>query len=242
MKQRTGTVQGLRIALLILCILVSVKAQAHDIWIEKEGEVYVLLYGHTGVSHEGVVRIEYSPDNVLQVECFDETGNKFDAEVNQVYPVRICAECSVLCVLTSSGYWTKTPFGTKNLPRNEAISPLSSWLSYESVKRIDAWTEKLSVPLTGDLELTPLRNPLELSRGKKVRLLVTLNGEPLSSVPVSYEGKTRGQTDEQGRINIRLRHGGMQLIQTSYTTPADSEKADEIIHTATLVFEIASEK
>lgn len=227
---------SLQAALVLACMPQA--GWSHDLWLERNDGGLVLCYGHMGDGHEGVARIEYPPEHVLSVICLDSAGDSLEHDVNRSYPVRICCGCAVTCVMTSSGYWTKTPFGTKNIPKNEAKSPLRSWLSYEGVKRIDAWNEELSRPAIEGLELTPIRNPLLLDKGDKVRLLATFNGEPAKDVPVAYGGKTRGQSDQNGRINIRLKHGGMQLITASMTMPGDGIKADEIVHTTTLVFEI----
>jgi nickel transport protein len=226
---------------MILLMCFSGALQGHDLWLEKEGGAYVLLYGHIGASHEGAESIEYPPDHVLRVDCFSREGLQVDTAFEPAYPVRINADCAAIFVLFSSGCWSRTPFGTKNLPKDEAISPIRSWISYESVKRIASWADRFSKPLTQDLELTPVYNPLELTKGRKARLLISLDGNPVEGAAVSYDGKIRGQSDEAGRVNIRLRHAGLQVIQASYTEPADSAKADEIIHTATLIFQIEAD-
>jgi nickel transport protein len=57
-----------------------------------------------------------------------------------------------------------------NKSKNETKEPLESWLSYESVKRVDGWTEAFKKPLTDDLEIVPLGNPLTLNVGDKTTL------------------------------------------------------------------------
>jgi nickel transport protein len=116
--------------------------------------------------------------------------------------------------------------------------PVSSWLSYESVKRIDRWADALSLPLTEDLEITPLKNPIKLKKGKKVQLLVTFKGEPIEEVVVSYFDRPRGTSNSDGKINIRLKNSGLQLISASYKQKTESEKADEIVYTTFLNFEV----
>lgn len=49
---------------------------------------------------------------------------------------------------------------------------IDSWLSIESVKRIDRWGDGLAQPLTGELELVPTHNPLALKVGEKLRVRV----------------------------------------------------------------------
>jgi nickel transport protein len=119
--------------------------------------------------------------------------------------------------------------------------PVESWLSHDSVKRIDHWTESLARPLAGGLELTPLEDPLRLRKGKKLRLRVSFDGEPVGDAVVAYDGKPRGQPGPDGRINIRLRHGGFQVIQATLTRALSSEKADEVIHSSHLNFELPAE-
>ncbi|MFH2204788.1 MAG: DUF4198 domain-containing protein [Elusimicrobiota bacterium] len=212
----------------------------HSLWIEKHGEELILRYGHNPNTHPGEEQIPYAPDQIIKAECFKRSGEKIEFIMEASYPLTMNRKCEVAVVLTSSGYWSKTPFGLKRQPKNAVLSPLHSWLSYEGVKRIGAWDERLSRPLTQDLEIVPLRNPLQARKREKIRLLVTFNGIALSGVPVAYDGKTRGQTDKAGRINIRLQHPGRQLIEASFSAPGDKSKADEVIRTAALVFEIGA--
>jgi nickel transport protein len=225
----------------LFLILVPPLARAHDIWLEKRGHTLVLLKGHEYSTHGGAKEIPYAPEEVLRAVCFDSNGEPRVVKTKVTYPFEIQRDCAASYVLTSSGYWSKTPFGTKNIAKDRAKQALRSWLSYESVKRLDAWNKTLALPLTDDLELTPTNNPLALSEGKKVRLLVTRNGRRVAGALVSYGGETRGQSDSEGRINIRIRRGGMQLIQASFTEAADGQKADEVVHSTTLVFELGAE-
>jgi len=213
-------------------------AHAHDLWLEKEDTGLGLYYGHKRSAHEGADFLEYNPEWVQQVLCFDGAGTEIAFEIQRAYPYRMRSGCAVAYVLVSSGYWTKTPYGTQNVPKNEARMPINSWLSYESVKRIDQWTMALAKPLTGGLEMTPVEDPLKLGKGQKLRLGVTFGGQPVKGVIVTYDGKARGQTGADGRINVRLRHGGFQVIQASFNRPDASGKADEVIHAANLNFEL----
>jgi nickel transport protein len=159
----------------------------------------------------------------------------------EAYPYRMQGECAVAHVSISSGYWTKTPYGTQNLPKNQARMPLRSWLSHDSVKRIDHWAGPLARPLAGGLELTPLEDPLSLRKGEKLRLQVTFDGTPVEDAVVAYDGKPRGRPGADGRINIRVRHGGFQVIQATLTRSIASEKADEVIYSTHLNFELPEE-
>jgi nickel transport protein len=231
-------------------LVLAGQASAHDLWLEREGEGFGLYYGHKHSGHAGVKLMKYEPEWVREALCFDAAGRKLAFQSAQsfrspqsppTYPYRIPRECAAACVLTSSGYWTKTPYGTENRPKADVRMPIKSWLSVESVKRIDRWSAELAEPLTAWLEMTPLVDPGSLREGKKLRLSVSFDGRPVEGVVVSYDGKPRGTTGSDGRINIRVRHGGFQVIQASLTLPDASGKADEVIHAANLNFELPEE-
>ncbi|MBU1699484.1 MAG: DUF4198 domain-containing protein [Candidatus Eisenbacteria bacterium] len=225
-----------RALLILIFALLGSQAVAHDFWIEKTPEGFSLYRGHRSSSHPGEATIEYDPHSILEVLCSDEQGPLSPIEPEVVFPMRIGTGCRLIHVLFSSGYWTKTPYGTKNIPKTQVEHPLESWLSYESVKYIDSWNEDFIRPLTGHLELAPLSNPLLLGVGDKLRLLVTKNKVPVNGAVVTYDGKPRGLTGADGQINIRLRHPDLQLIQTTISWPLDSIEADTEIHTAALCF------
>jgi uncharacterized GH25 family protein len=216
-------------------------AVAHDLWVEPEASGYRLLYGHhPRVSHEGTRRIAYAPDSVKSVVCLDAAGGRRPAKTGGSSPVKIEGDCAVLYVLTSSGYWTKTTAGTKNLKKTEAASPLGSWQSFESVKHIAQWGSGASSPLATALEIVPAENPLALKKGDKLTLRVLANGQPVADAMVSYGGKPRGQTGADGSVNIRVKHGGLQLIQASTRTPHAGPEADEVVHTTALTFALGT--
>jgi nickel transport protein len=180
--------------------------------------------------------MEVPIENVLRMSCFDESGNGASRDSIGAYPIDFGGPCAASSALVSSGYWTKTPYGTKNIPKNEAESPISGWLSYESVKHLAKWSEAFAAPLTGDLEIVPLHDPFSLGEGDKLRLLVALEGKPATGAIVVYDGKPRGETDSEGHVSIKLRRSGLQTILASYRTPLESEKADEVVRTAVLSF------
>jgi nickel transport protein len=223
---------------MFLVLFLMAHALAHDLWIEKKDNSYILYYGHTKPK-EGEERfLAYNPEKVIKFECYDEGGRLKEARVERSYPSKLYGQCAVVYGLFSSGYWTKTPEGTKNLPRDRVGNPIESWVSYESVKRVERWPEDSSKPLTQDLEVVLEGRPSELSVGKKFTLRVYYGGKPLKDALVSYKGKTVGATDSEGRVNLRIREEGLQVISASFRERADGTKADYIIRTTTLLFEL----
>jgi len=223
---------------LVSLIAAAGQAHAHDLWLEKEGGSFGLYYGHKHSRHQGATFIEYPADWVGEALCLDVTGASIPFQSEEAYPYRMRGGCALAHVSISSGYWTKTPYGTENVAKDQAQMSIESWLSHDSVKRIDHWTESLARPLAGGLELTPLEDPLSLRKGEKLRLMVTFEGEPVQDAVVTYDGKPRGRSGADGRINIRVRHGGFQVIQASLTRSIASEKADEVIYSTNLNFEL----
>lgn len=227
-----------RLRLLALLGLISAPLPAHDLWIERDALLHTLSYGHERSGHEGAKRLEYRPETVRQAGCYGASGREQKAERGKAYPVTLKGDCAASWFLASSGYWSKTPYGTKNLPRNEAGAAINSWLSVEAVKRIDRWGEGLARPLTGELELAPIDNPLGLKTGDKLRLRAYFQGKPAAHVTVAYFGKPRGVTGADGAINIRLQEPGLQLVQGSMELPLNDGKADKAVHATSLQFEI----
>jgi nickel transport protein len=228
----------MRLCSALVTFLVGLPACAHDLWIERNGDLHALAYGHERSGHEGEKKLEYKPDSVKQALCLNGDGQEIKAGKTLTYPVTLKGNCSASWFLTSSGYWSKTPYGTRNLPKTEAGAVIDSWLSIEGVKRIDQWDDGLSRPLTQELELVPRGNPLLLKTGDKLHLRAFYQGRPVAGVTVAYFGKPRGITDKEGNVNIRLQSAGFQLIQASIELPLNDGKADKAVHAASLQFEL----
>lgn len=228
----------LRAFLLAILLLQPGAVLAHGLWIERDGALHTLAYGHERSGHEGAKTLEYKPEIVKQAICFNAAGQEIAADLGRGYPATLKGDCAASWFFTSSGYWSKTPYGTRNLAKNEAGAVIESWLSLEGVKRIDQWGEGLERALTRQLELVPLSNPLRLRAGDKLRLAVWFQGRPAAGATVAYFGKPRGVSDGEGHINIRLQNPGFQLIQASLDLPLNDARADKAMHASSLQFEI----
>jgi len=229
----------MRVCVLLLLASIGAPVVAHDLWIARDGDLYTLHYGHEGSGHAGTRVIEYKPEQVRQARCFSAAGRELAGEHGRVWPVTLKGECAASYFVLSTGYWSKTPYGTKNLPRNEAGVVIDSWLSVESIKRIDAWGTALAKPLGLELEIVPLDDPLRLRKGDKLHLIVYAAGKPVAGAKVAYFGHPRGVTAADGRVNVRLQRSGLQLIQASIETPLADGKADRLVKATALQFESA---
>ncbi|HET7833681.1 MAG TPA: DUF4198 domain-containing protein [Gallionella sp.] len=223
----------------VLLALVSFPALAHDLWIEKESGTYTLLQGHRHSAHSGTDLVPYGATAVKNVTCVDAAGNSKPLAAGKSYPAKFAGDCSMLQVTFSTGYWTKTAWETKNVPKAGISGVIKSWYSEESLKYIERWISSGSAPVSNGLEITPTVNPLALKAGDKLVVLVTDGGKPVAGVPVAYGGDTRGASGPDGKVAIRLRQGGLQLIEASQETLLSDGKADTAIRTTSLQFEIA---
>lgn len=223
-----GPAQGLRCFVAALT-LAPLGVPAHELWLDRQGEVYVLHQGHRSAAHAGPELVPYPPDFVRGGLCFDEGGTSRPLTGQSPHPVRFAGRCAALLVWASSGHWTKTPWETRNAPKTGIPGVLKSWRSEDSVKRLDAWSPALARPLGSGLEITAQEDPFKLVPGDKLRLLVTYQGQARARVPVAYDGATRGATDETGMVVLRLRHDGLQFLSASIELPLADGQADSVI-------------
>lgn len=190
-------------------------AQAHDYWLEPEGTGYLLWRGHRHSQHAGEALVPYEPQIVREVLCAGPEGAAHPLAPSKTYPVRIPGPCTAVTVEADSGTWSQTLTGTKNQPPSELVGVLRSWRAIEGVKRLEGWSEGLARPLSAALEISPTADPFRLSEGDKLRLLISFEGRPRAGVTVAYDGEPRGLTGADGRINLRIRHRGTQVITAS---------------------------
>lgn len=224
----------------MLAFLWSGLVPAHDLWLERDGAGYLLYQGHRHSGHPGADRVTYGEGFVTGARCAGPAGEVAEVAAGGGYPARFPGPCAALLVETSSGVWTKTVHGTRNRPPGDLKGVVASWRSVEAVKRLDAWGEALAEPLGTGLEITPTHDPFALAVGDKLRLRVTRDGAPRAGVPVAYHGDVRGVTGEDGRINLRIRHRGLQMVTASEDVPAPDAPYAKTVHGAVLHFHLGS--
>jgi nickel transport protein len=222
--------------LIVLICFFSISAHAHDLWLERENQDLVLYYGHLSTAHSSSKRLAYQPENI-EVSCLDANGHAQAVTLTRASSLRIHTPCALTRVIRDSGYWSKTPYGTKNLPKNQAEAVVRSWQSRQSVIYLDTWHEGFAhTEDVHGLVLVATHNPFALTADAKLRLQVRYQGQALAGATLLYQGQACGLSDSAGYINIRLKQSGLQFFQVSHKTPLASPLADEIIDSAALVF------
>lgn len=218
--------------------LPGVAALAHDYRLERDGDSYVLHQGHLYSAHTGEESVVYDPAIVQGAHCLDDNGKSGALPLTRTYPLRLRAACAAVLVHTVSGYWSQTLTGTTNKPKTEVSGALRSWLSQESIKRLDRWIPAAAMPLTDSFELVSTNNPLTLKVGDKIRLQVFWAGRPKAGATVAYDGVPRGVSDAEGKVNVRVRHGGTQVISAGFEQALTDPKADKVVRSTLLQFQL----
>ncbi len=221
-------------------ILLQLPAEAHDYWFQVEGQEYVLYRGHHFGNHQGETIIPYDPAIIDHITCLSPDGILQLVTPPTRYPLRVSGPCARLTVEVNSGYWSETGIETINQSKEQVPEALYTWLVIESTTLLNSWNQhEHPSSLPQGLEIFLEKNPFLVEKGEKLRLVVLQAGKPRQGVTVAYDGNPRGVTGQYGRINIRVRHGGLQVITGSIQEPADDAgKADTLLRSTTLLFEL----
>ncbi len=221
-------------------MFLQLPVEAHDFWFQQEGQEYVLYRGHHFGNHEGEFLVPYDPAIIQHITCVSPDGVPRKVDPPTDYPARIPGPCARLTVEVNSGYWPETGIETIHQSGEQVPEARYTWRVIESTTLLNSWNQ-LEHPssLPQGLEIFLEKNPFLVKEGEKLRLVVLQSGKPRQGVTVAYDGNPRGVTGQDGRINIRVRHGGPQVITGSIKEPAvDAGKADSLLRSTTLLFEL----
>jgi hypothetical protein len=224
----------MRSCLLLALLILAAPAAAHDLWLARDGDTVVLRYGHRDGHGHGAGHGDLPAAAVAAVIARNADGALLSRARPDTVPARWPAT-PALCVVTTTGMWTKTPYGTENRPPRAGEAVVESWESWSTAKRLDAWHPRFAEAMGTGLEIVPVEDPLVLAAGDKLRLRVVLDGRPVEGAVVSYEGEVRGASDAAGRVNLRLRHGGETFVSASWQGPGN-DVVDAVVHETSLVF------
>ena len=226
------------IAVGLLFILVP-EVFAHDFWIDRKGKEFLLVFGH------GDQREEFDSSKVRTVKAFGPGGGSIEVRMEKkgkgkgllLQPVE---SPSWILAEIDNGYWSKTIYGWKNLPKRKASRVVEAIRSFYYSKALTDWNDALQSPISSaQLDIVLLKNPYELKAGASLPIKVFYQGKPIAGVEV--EGRDHeiiSTTDKYGIAGIRLTRG-QQLISVSHKEPLkDDPDADYLSCTATLTFEV----
>ena len=224
------------ILLLLLLLCTSFAAMAHDMWLELTPAGYELRLGHLHSDHALDSIDAYAAESVKGAVCAQSVGVKQLAGGSSPYVMS--GACDVVMLTYSSGYWTDHANGQSNTPKTAWNDSRKSWLSFEYLKHIEQWQAAYTQPVSAGLELSPQQDPLHVPPGEKLRFVLSYQGKPVSGVEVAFGGAFRGATDDTGSINLRIRSKGLQRVSATLEKAIADDKADTLIATTTLQWEI----
>jgi uncharacterized GH25 family protein len=212
-------------------------ALAHDLWLERAGEGLVLRYGHRGGE---LLPIEKA--RVKSVRCLDQgaTRDLLGAASFAAKEVRVAGRCGAASAFFDGGYWSLTPDGEVNRPRNQVPQAVKAWASRQFAKWVDARTQAASGAVLGDeLELVAVGDISRAREGDKVTLRVLSAGTPVPNAVVAIDHKPLGETDSAGETRLRLRTAGVETISATLRRKVVTPEAEAVVLEASLSFEVA---
>lgn len=220
-----------------LLFVIAPEVSAHDFWIDQKGKEFLLIYGH------GDQREEFDLSRVKTVRAFGPGGGEIEVRREKKEKgllLRPVEPPSWIFVEVDNGYWSKTIYGWKNLPKRKASRVVEANRSLSYSKALMTWNDGLQSPISiAQLDIVLLKSPFELKPGDSLPIKVFYRGKPIAGVEV--EGRDHevvSTTDKDGMARVRMGKG-QQLISVSHKElMKDNPDADYLNLTATLTFEV----
>lgn len=226
---------ALRLATLTL-LLAPALASAHDFWLEREGAGLTLRYGHRGGE---MLAIEQP--KVKAVRCLEKgaTRDLLPGATFSATEVRFNARCEIASAFFDGGYWTLTPDGEVNKPKNQVTQPVKAWASRQFAKWVDPRSPGASAALGDELELVPVSDLTKAHEGDKVTVRLLYQGRPAANAVIAIGHKPLAETDSGGEARIKLRTSGVETISATLRQKVATPEADSVVLEASLSFEVA---
>lgn len=218
-------------------IVQSTPALAHDFLIEPKGDDFMVVFGH------GMQREEFEVSKVKQVKAVGLQGKEIPVQREKKEKglmLKINGRPSVIVASIDNGYWSKTIYGWKELPKRKASRVVEAIRSLFFSKTILSWNDAIpAASMDADLDIIPLNNPFEVKAGESLSLKVLLRGQPLPGAEViGGEHAKLGKTGKDGLVKVPLMRGQNLVTVEHKERIKDDPDADVLSLTATLTFEV----
>ncbi len=212
-------------------------ASAHDFWIEQKGQDFMVVFGH------GAQREEFDVSKVKNVKAVDPQGKDvpFQKEKrDKGLALKMSGQPAAIIVEIDNGYWSKTIYGWKELPKRKASRVVEAIRSVFYSKTILSWSDTVQKASGGArLDIIPMKNPFDMKAGESVLLKVFLSEKPLSGAEViGSEHAKLGTTDKDGMVKVPLTRGFNLVTVEHKERIKDDPDADALSLAATLTFEV----
>ncbi len=187
--------------------------------------------------------MEFEVSKVKQVKAVDLQGKEIPVQREKKEKgllLKIDGRPAAIMASIDNGYWSKTIYGWKELPKRKASRVVEAIRSFFFSKTILSWNDAVqAASADAGLDMFPLKNPLELKAGEALSLKVLLRGQPLPGAEViGGEHDKIGKTDKDGLVKVPLVRGQNQVTVEHKERIKDDPDADALSLTATLTFEV----
>jgi uncharacterized GH25 family protein len=222
---------------MIALLVVPSRAHAHDFWLERDGAGMTLRYGHRGGE---LLAIEQA--KVKTVRCLDK-GSTRDLLTGAAFApkeVKLAGHCDAASAFFDGGFWSLTPDGEVNQPKNKVSQAVKAWASRQFAKWVDARLPAASGAVLGDeLELIAVGDISGAHESDKITVRVLSAGKPVPNAIVAIDHKALGESDSAGDVRVRLRTSGVETISATLRKNVSTPEADSVVLEASLSFEVA---
>ncbi len=215
-----------RAVLLLTCLVLSLPATAHELWIDWKQPDLVVSRGH---APDG--RHRYDPQHVQPLRAFAADGTelpvqrqKRDGEV----AFRVEGTPAIAVVHSEWGQRVQTTEGKRFMTRSsaqaEGLQVLKAFSSTHHAKSAFVATDLLwqSMDLRFELVLTGESSLIEQDPEIKVRLL--FDGKPVPNAAIHHpRSDTSTLTNAAGEARIRIQGQGQHLLLATHEIEADAD-------------------
>lgn len=226
---------GLPLGLLLLTV--SGQALAHDLWLERQADAFVLRYGHRGAEI-----LPLDAGKLRSLSCRDgkgQTQSLLRSAVVAPKQLSLTGACAVLSAFFDGGYYSLTPDGEKNLPKNKVPDAVKAWRSMQFAKWIDVHSPVAGQAQGDAFEIVPVTDLSKVKTGDKATFRVLLDGKPVSGAVLAVGHKSLGDTDDQGQVRVKVRASDVESVSATFRRAVKSAEADSEVFEASLTFEVA---
>ncbi|HAX93131.1 MAG TPA: hypothetical protein DCY25_04135 [Bacteroidales bacterium] len=221
-------------SVIVFVLLFTRAAFAHHLWIEKEGDIFKVLWGHPPETSS------YEPEKLKEAKAFDSKGKKVPlARKNGKDGVYLSSksDVSMIAVTFEGGYLVTTPDGKKRLTKREAVKAglqiIDSIYSSQYAKGLFVCSESTTKPSGLQFEIVPLKTPCNLKPNDILTVRIYFDGKPIEGAIVETGNHAEaGKTDKEGQFSIKVSEKGMHIILAKYRMPTkDNSDADFLSYT-----------
>jgi len=212
--------------------------KAHEFWMEQRGKEFALVFGH------GAHREEFDIAKIKYVKAFNLDGTlieiKKEARKKEVI-LQVSESPSLLIAFIDNGYWSKTMYGWRNLPKRKASRVVEAIRSLNYSKLLLSWCSWIQQPIKEiPLDIVPLKNPFSMKSGELLPIKITYEGKPLGGMDVfGADHNILGKTNPDGELNLPFTRGPQRITAIHKVVLKDDPDGDFIHFTTTMSFEVS---